>query len=445
MRWPFRRRDTGFAAEPQGPVAPTSGAAPVAPSAAEPVTPAGPIVRPVAEWVGLPAIGTVISPRSTLITGPPPVQAPLPGVRSTSVPADVAPDPGRVVGLAKVLPVPEPVVLETPLPVPPPAPLPPRPVRTAAPEPTPALTEAVGDFVGEAREPAEPYRAPGWMRYVPTWLTQSDGGGVPALDAISGPPVIPSNIPSVPPVVPSIPSFLQRLPVTDTSTTELVNERPEPMLPPRVAETVRVERQEPPQVLTPRRPSLGQARRLGLGAPLSRPADEPFRPEPLMLAPAPVAEQTVVEASREPAPLPEPPTPTAQADPDPEPPIQPADRTPDPTPVVDGPVPARPRPERPLPVVTASVRPARNTTEADRFTPRPAPRVRAVAVPRDVADVVRRTHGSDVADVPVYRGPRVDDEARVRGARAFTRSGAVFLPDTAGPIGSTASRALLAH
>ncbi|WP_285503334.1 DUF4157 domain-containing protein [Actinokineospora sp. NBRC 105648] len=58
--------------------------------------------------------------------------------------------------------------------------------------------------------------------------------------------------------------------------------------------------------------------------------------------------------------------------------------------------------------------------------------------PPDLVDAMRARHNIDVADVPVHRGPRVAEEARVRGARAFAAGGAVYLPDNAAP-------GLLAH
>jgi hypothetical protein len=83
---------------------------------------------------------------------------------------------------------------------------------------------------------------------------------------------------------------------------------------------------------------------------------------------------------------------------------------------------------------------------------RPAPRQRELpratvisAVPTDLANAVRSRQQADVSDVPVYRGPTVDAEARSRGARAFAAGGAVFLPDEAGPVDSPKARGLLAH
>jgi Domain of unknown function (DUF4157) len=53
--------------------------------------------------------------------------------------------------------------------------------------------------------------------------------------------------------------------------------------------------------------------------------------------------------------------------------------------------------------------------------------------------------GLDVAGIPVHRGPAVSEQARAYQARAFTRGGEIFLPDEAGPLEHSETRALLAH
>src|SRR5439155_24380069 len=117
----------------------------------------------------------------------------------------------------------------------------------------------------------------------------------------------------------------------------------------------------------------------------------------------------------------------------------PAAPTPGPSPVPT-PAPAAPtraagrvmdgRGERPAVRVQPVYRPA-----APRPVMRPAPvraRTRELApatelvhpaarVPTDLAGALRSSHGVDVADVPVHRGPGVSAEARSRGARAFSR------------------------
>ncbi|MFL6124652.1 DUF4157 domain-containing protein [Actinophytocola sp.] len=88
-----------------------------------------------------------------------------------------------------------------------------------------------------------------------------------------------------------------------------------------------------------------------------------------------------------------------------------------------------------------------------RATPelRPAPRRERPRgtvvdrVPPALAGEVRGRQRADVSEVPVYRGPKVGEAAKARGARAFAAGGAVFLPDEAGPVDSPGARGLLAH
>ena len=53
--------------------------------------------------------------------------------------------------------------------------------------------------------------------------------------------------------------------------------------------------------------------------------------------------------------------------------------------------------------------------------------------------------GLDLGGIRVHRGPGVSEQAQAYRARAFTRSGEIFLPDEAGPIEHGESRALVAH
>ena len=76
--------------------------------------------------------------------------------------------------------------------------------------------------------------------------------------------------------------------------------------------------------------------------------------------------------------------------------------------------------------------------------PAPAPPPTGAA-PGELVDAVWRTHGVDVSDVPVHRGPEAAVEARALGARAFTRGGEVFLPADEGPLDQPVARGLLAH
>jgi hypothetical protein len=79
--------------------------------------------------------------------------------------------------------------------------------------------------------------------------------------------------------------------------------------------------------------------------------------------------------------------------------------------------------------------------QAKPATRRAAP----VRVPTSVASAIRGSHGVDVGDVLVHRGPEVSAEARSLGARAFTRDAEVFLPAEAGSLDSQKARGLLAH
>ena len=78
--------------------------------------------------------------------------------------------------------------------------------------------------------------------------------------------------------------------------------------------------------------------------------------------------------------------------------------------------------------------------------PRPKPRATVVdSVPTDLANSIRARQHADVSNVPVYRGPKVGEAAKARGAKAFASGGAVFLPDEAGPTDSPQARGVLAH
>ncbi|MEV6609175.1 DUF4157 domain-containing protein [Kutzneria sp. NPDC051319] len=105
-----------------------------------------------------------------------------------------------------------------------------------------------------------------------------------------------------------------------------------------------------------------------------------------------------------------------------------------------------PAPEEPAPAVALPVLPALPvvTPVSPPLAEEPAPLIHE-SVPTDLAASMRQTHNVDVAEVPVVRGKAVSDEARSRGARAFTRGGQVHLPDEAGPVTSPKARGLIAH
>jgi hypothetical protein len=424
MRWPFRRKDATQAPEPA--------VSPPAPSGGGRETP--PERRSMGQWVTLPPLPVTIRSSAPLVMGPAPVLPPLPGRRSVSAPR-IAPASGRVEGLVHPVPVPpEPpaVAAEPPAPEPP-APLVHRAVRSGQSRPAAPLTDAVGPYVGEPREPAEPYRAPGWLRLVPEWLTQpqaEDPLGLP-VSSPEPPRPAPKPAPVRQPVLP--PSRVVEGPA--------VAEEPQPEAPAEVTSLPQRPR---------RRPSLGQSRRLGLGAPIKHlPEQELVLPQEQPRIEAPPTPRTVVRPSIPPAPAapvteaagepadeePAPPPP-----PPPQPPPQPPPRATRPAEPVSPPAPQPPAPvERRAPSAVPLVyRSAPGKRE-------PQPKRGTEAVPAGLADAIRGRHGVDVSDVPVHRGPEAAVAARSLGARAFTRGGEVFLPDDAGPLSTPKARGLLAH
>lgn len=78
-------------------------------------------------------------------------------------------------------------------------------------------------------------------------------------------------------------------------------------------------------------------------------------------------------------------------------------------------------------------------------TPVPAREPAPTVAPYDLLDAVRRAQGVDISDVPIRRGPEVADEARLLGARSFTRDAEVFLPAQEGSPDGPVARGLLAH
>ncbi|BCJ63906.1 eCIS core domain-containing protein [Polymorphospora rubra] len=66
-------------------------------------------------------------------------------------------------------------------------------------------------------------------------------------------------------------------------------------------------------------------------------------------------------------------------------------------------------------------------------------------MPAALVDGFRQRYGVDVSAVPVWRGPVATAVAQGSGARAVTRGGEIFLPDSAGPLDAPPARALLAH
>jgi hypothetical protein len=433
MRWPFRRkRETT-----ETPVAPAVSAAPAASG----------VALPARQWAALPAIPVTITRGAPLVAGPAPVLPPL--RPATGKAPEVAPSTGSVTGIARpVVRASEPVAEEVPAAPLPPAPVVRRPARPVAAE-APVLTDAVDEYVGAPRVAAEPYRAPDWLRY-------ATNPGMPVFPGLPGPePEAPIAEP------PSfLPPELRNAPEPPAPTPASSSEPP-----PRMVEGV--DRAEAPaqRAMRQRKPSLGQTRRLGLGAPIQAPSrDALIHPE----APPRVVDGTVEPATpQEPPPPPAAPVrvateqapepePEPEPEPDPEPVPQPA-----PVPLLPPPPPAPPTSSassstavRPNPPGAGPAPEKRVTATAFRATaqllpprkPKPLPRATVVdRVPADLAHAVRAHQHADVANVPVYRGQKVGEAAKARGAKAFASGGAVFLPDEAGPADSQRARGLLAH
>jgi hypothetical protein len=391
--------------------------------------------------VTLPPLPVTVARTAPLVAGPPPVLPPLPGRRRVSGP-DVAPVAGTVTGLARVQPqVPEPPAAPGPVAAEPARAMVHRKARSG-PAPTPAaMVEATGGYVGEAREPVVPHRAPGWMRYVPEWLNQGDQSTEPA--------------PPAP--------------------------KPKPVLPPsKVVETTLAD--SAPPVHPTRRPNLGQSRRLGLGAPIkpAEPASEPAVATPEPATPArppglvdeepPLRHPRTTDPASAPPPLvfaPHEPSATDSAAAPPDHGTAPASATgshPGATASHPGATASHPGATASYPGATSvsgtwQVRPtAAPDSPASgpppltyratpgRAKPQPAaPPTSHVAVPPDLASALRKGTHVDVSAIPVHRGPEASAEARALGARAFTRGGEVFLPAEAGPLDSPRARGLLAH
>jgi hypothetical protein len=513
MRWPFRRKAADSTA-----AAPVERDSPQG-SVAAPVGEASVPRAPARQWATLPAIPTTIPRTVPLVVGPAPVVPPLRlGDRRGT--ASVEPAVGTVTGLARpVVRTVDPDAPDTPHADVTPPPIVRRPVRSEPAEVAP-LVDAVDEYVGEPRVPAEPYKAPGWLRFMPDWAKALQGQqpaipGLPTTPDLPAPSAPSPNLVTPAPLTPDMvvaepPSFLPpelRNPQTSEPPHPSASDLPQaPELPPRMTESVRPSTEALSPLMRRRRPNLGQSRRLGLGAPITKPdlihpeesppfvdgtVESPQEPPPPPAAPAHVAPepapqapilepQTPDLASQAPvlepqAPIlePEPAFPETQAAPihpsppmiHPSPPIgalspsigassppnreahasisgqSPSDTGASPpniggTSPNDGPTPSA-KPVAAVYRATAELRPAPR---------RERPRATVVdRVPAPLANEVRARQQADVADVAVYRGPKVGEAAKSRGARAFAAGGAVFLPDEAGPVDSPRARGLLAH
>ena len=258
------------------------------------------------------------------------------------------------------------------------------------------LTQATDDWVSEARQPATPYRTAGWLRYA---VAQASAEPDPL--GLGGPMPAPTA-PEHHEAPANVPDFLRYMPVASPAPAEA-------SAPPAAG---------PPPSAPSRMRRVGP-QRPGLGAPLSHPPGPPASVADV----APHVADDLDDGDEgddggaTPAELVHPPAPPAPA---PAAPVLPRYR----------PAPgASPRPLPPLP----------QFVDIEQIEPPVEP------VPHDVVSSFQSTHGFNVSDVPVRRGPEVSAEARTLRARAFARRGEVFLPREAGALDSREARGLLAH
>lgn len=365
MRWPWQQRKTA----PESPA------------------------RPHAEWRQAGGLRPTVDPHPPTL-----IPAGLPVIASTRsllhrdrTSPDVPPvPPGRVSGLTSVFPaVPSIPATEPEV----------RVAVVARTHRTVTLTRAVAEYVGEARVPAVPHRAPAWLKSAsdaPQVITPLDAfvtkpaedgpvrREVAMLDAWSNPAI----------VVPSEPE-------SDAAPDE--------------------------SPVTPPVPMIRRRRRPGLGLPLP-PGERP---------PAPTSTPI-----RTPAAI-EPPKPTLvrPETPKPEPVSVPAPTsTPTSTPTATPtaiPIP-EPVPEPVVPVAEGAAGPelVHRVVVPGRFSGR---------IPNDIVQTFERSYGVEVADVTVDRSPAAAAEAKAIGAKAFARDDLIVLPEEAGPVESVETRALIGH
>ena len=382
MRWPSWRGRRGTA-----PAAPST----VEPPAAQQPTAGGqPVVAQRAAWRSArPLRPTVsLSPPSLLPPGLPDVTGTRPLLlrrRDVTVDRDITVSPGRVAGLASaVTPPPEDApVVEVPRPGL--AYLVPRTLPAYERQPLTDLVHATDEYVGEARVPDQPHRAPGWLRA----LSQA-----PVMDAIPGLPPALAAMPIQP--MPGQPTA--RVPVQPTSIQPAP--RPEGASPPGATPPRSAQPRALPSTPTP--PSA-PPRRSGLGPPL--PMVGPAGPDgPFVTGPPRGSGRSGTVRSRSRGGL--------------GPPLVPA-------------------PEQPP---RADQRPAREPAPHPPTPEEPEP---AVAVPTEVTQAIRAAYGVEVGEVPVRSDAQARQEAQDLRARAFTAGDEVVLGSA--PTGDAAQRALIAH
>ena len=299
-------------------------------------------------------------------------------------------------------------------------PLPARPVPVVRPLPRDAppaepLTRAVDAYVGEPTAPDVPYRTSSFNRLLAQFDGEPNGLAQAAMLALGG---MSSQATEPPP---------------RAAESEQASAEPMPVIPPVGSQQNPVHRQQPApgrqQLL--RRPSLAQSRRLGLAGHPGKPSEsdrpeevadeEPARPSPeapparrLGIGAPVTREQTVDQppsGARDHKQAHQPP------------PAQPTEDEAPPPPVVYRAAPLDPLPPPPV------------DDEPRRQEP----------VPVELAAEFRARFDVDVTEVPIHRGPAVTTLAGAASARAFTQHGEVYLPDEAGELTEPDGRALLAH
>lgn len=462
MRWSMRRSAKGLGAQ----------ASPAPPA---PVPDADPAARPLPAsrpaWVALPPMAQSWSVHPPLTSVPQAMATARPiTYRPPRETSEGRPEPGRVVGLASVLPQSAPAtgpMAPAAIPAqyrtePPLRHAPTRPLVDHAP-----LTQAVDAYVGEPVAPTPVAPAPPAPTFFPTQAPPRTESTVRAVtDAGTAFQEALANLatsgharyveggqtePSPAPAKPAAQGL--QAPVS-----------PAPRIDPHE------ERRRDTPALTHRRNTLAQSRRLGLGAPID---SMPVPGEQAPLGETPTHRS--VDPTPSTGPAEPPPTPVAAERPNAPAAsgqIDSADATvsgtgrsePGQHRSADGGtddfgVPPRISPLAPpilvRPISDPTVRPVLRTAPlVYRATARPQlapvePRVieRAVITraPQDLVQALRASHGIDVRDVEVRRDTAAGSEASRRGARAFTRGATVHLPESAGEVGATATRALLAH
>ncbi|WP_327538334.1 eCIS core domain-containing protein [Jatrophihabitans sp.] len=407
--------------------------------------------------------------------------------RSTPARTDGTPEPGRVVGLGTVIvppPAAAPAAVEPPsyfLDQPPLRHATARPITEHAP-----LTTATPDYVGE---PVAPYVAPAppprpAARAEPAVEAASDAGArfreaLANLHRRGEPDGLPGQrsmlTPDSPPATEASRPAPPAPPATPASADPARGDAQPPV--PGLAPRDPFAAGPPPAPMTHRRNSLAQSRRLGLGAPVQRDADdaaEAATPPPADIAEALEATRAAAEAAIDAANT-EAVAAIARAEADAADARVAARAAGQPPPAPPASSPSRPEAPPAGPEAPAAVRPPLTTTPtvrpiADgstrpplsvaplRFRAAPRPIETAVEAPArtperavvtrppaELARALRSTHGVDVADVEIRRDSAVTAEASQRRARAFTRGATVHLPESAGPLTSASARGLLAH